>query len=108
MNSAPLPRLRRFSIFSVRPFKDTHKESASSKETQALTKSMDMSIWVVGTLNHVFMNGSYTENKLKLVPIVFALTLAFDRTVLYGKISFSVLVLSHEKVLQFFKEGFSF
>ena len=43
--------------------KDTHREKAPSDETQALTKSMSIGIWVVGTLNLVFIRGSY--NKIK-------------------------------------------
>ena len=39
-------------------FKDTHGEKAPSNKTQAFTKSMSMDIWVVGTLNLVFVRGS--------------------------------------------------
>ena len=38
--------------------KDTHKEKAPSNKTPALTKSMDMDIWVVGTSNQVVLRGS--------------------------------------------------
>ena len=48
-------------------FKDTHREKAPSNEAQALMKSMSMYIWVVGTLNlvfvRVFVRGSYNEIK---------------------------------------------
>ena len=48
-------------------FKDTHREKAPSNEAQALMKSMSMDIWVVGTLNlvfvRVFVRGSYNEIK---------------------------------------------
>ena len=38
--------------------KDTHREKAPSNETPALTKSMNMDIWVVGTLNQLLIRGS--------------------------------------------------
>lgn len=38
---------------------------------------MDIEIWVVDTLNQLFINDFYTETELKLLPILFALTLAF-------------------------------
>ena len=44
-------------------FKDTHKEKTSSNETPALTESMKMDIWVVRTLNQLFIRGSQTETK---------------------------------------------
>ena len=44
-------------------FKDTHREKAPSNKTPALTKSMDMGIWVVGISNQLFMRGSYNETK---------------------------------------------
>ena len=34
-------------------FKDTHREKAPSNKTSALTKSINMGIWVVGTLNQL-------------------------------------------------------
>ena len=34
---------------SNRQLKDTHREKALSNKTPALTKSMNMDIWVVGT-----------------------------------------------------------
>ena len=33
--------------------KDTHRESKPSNKTQALTKSINMGIWVNGTLNQL-------------------------------------------------------
>ena len=39
-------------------FKDTHREKAFSNETPSLSKSMDLDIWMVGTLNHLFIQGS--------------------------------------------------
>ena len=41
--------------------KDTHKEKAPSNKTPALTKSMNMAIWVVGTSNQLLIIGSHTE-----------------------------------------------
>ena len=38
--------------------KDTHKEKALSNRTHALTKSMNMNIWVVGKSNQLFKRGS--------------------------------------------------
>ena len=43
--------------------KDIHKESALANKTQALTKSMIIDIWVISTLNQIFIRGSYTEIK---------------------------------------------
>ena len=43
--------------------KDTDRENAPSNKTPALTKSMNMGIWVVGTTNQLFIRGSYTEIK---------------------------------------------
>ena len=43
---------------------DTHRVKALSNKTPALRKSTNMGIWVVGTLNQLFIRGSYTETKL--------------------------------------------
>ena len=43
--------------------KDTHREKAPSNKTPALTKSMNMDIWVFGTSNQLFARGSLTETK---------------------------------------------
>ena len=37
---------------------DTYKEKALSNKTPALTKSMNMDNWVVGTANQLSMRGS--------------------------------------------------
>ena len=42
-------------VFFCTIFKDTHRENASSNKTRALTKSMYMDIWVVGTLSQLFI-----------------------------------------------------
>ena len=51
-------------------FKDTHKEISLSNKTPALTKNMNMNIWVVGTSNQLFVRGSFTETKLSTKKIV--------------------------------------
>ena len=38
---------------------DTQRENISSNQT--LTKSVNIRIWEIDTLNQVFMKGSYTE-----------------------------------------------
>ena len=38
--------------------KDTHRVKALSNKTPTLTESMNMDIWVVGTLNKLFIRGS--------------------------------------------------
>ena len=43
--------------------KDTHREKSSSNKTPALTKSMDMDIWVVVTSNQLLVRGSLSETK---------------------------------------------
>ena len=43
--------------------KDTHKEKTPLNKTYSLTKSMNMEIWLVGTLNQLFIRGSYNEIK---------------------------------------------
>ena len=39
-------------------FKDTHRKKSPSNKTAALTKSMNMDIWVNGTSKQVFIRGS--------------------------------------------------
>ena len=43
--------------------KDTLREKVPSNKTQALTKNVNMDIWVVGTSNQFFISGSYTVAK---------------------------------------------
>ena len=38
--------------------KDTHWEKAQSNKTPALTESMNMDVWVVGTKDKLFIRGS--------------------------------------------------
>ena len=47
--------------------KDTHWERVPSSETPALTKRMNMDIWVAGTSNELLIRDSYTEKKFKKV-----------------------------------------
>ena len=44
-------------------FKDTHRKNTPSNKIQALTKSMDMEVWVDGTSNQLSIRGSYTQSK---------------------------------------------
>ena len=44
-------------------YKDTHRENSPSNKTQALTKNMNMDIWVIGTLNQIFKRGFSTQIK---------------------------------------------
>ena len=41
--------------------KDTRRESTPSNKTQAITKIMNMDILLIGTLNQIFIRGSYTQ-----------------------------------------------
>ena len=76
---------------------------------------MNMDIWVVGTLNLVFIRGSYNSIKFSkkikecmeklrsfckinfVLPILFVLTLVFDKAVLYGNVAFPIIVRSSKK-----------
>ena len=42
-------------------FKDTHRENNPSNKTGALTKSMNIYIWVICILNQLFIRDSYTQ-----------------------------------------------
>ena len=82
---------------------------------------MNMHISEIGTLNQLIIRGSYTEinfsKKLRslwqicvlmicpfLLPIVFVLTLAFERSVLYGSVAPSIVVLSTKKLSSSFSK----
>ena len=39
-------------------FKDIHRENTPLNKTEVLTKSMNMYIWAIGTLNQLFKSGS--------------------------------------------------
>ena len=55
--------LKSISGYSVE-LKDTNKENASLNKTETHTKSMNMDIWVVVSLNQRLMKGSYSKIKL--------------------------------------------
>ena len=40
-------------------------ENAPLNKTQALTKSVNMDIWITGTLNQLLRRGPYTQIKFK-------------------------------------------
>ena len=42
---------------------NTRRGKGPLNETPVCTKSMNMDIWVVGTLNQLFVTDSYTEKK---------------------------------------------
>ena len=44
-------------------FKDTHREKAPSNKASALSESMNMDIWVVGTSNQLLITGPYAETE---------------------------------------------
>ena len=44
-------------------FRDTHRENTPSNKTKARTKTMSTRIWKIGTLNQLFIRGSYTDTK---------------------------------------------
>ena len=46
------------SEFTERILKDAHREKTASNQTPALTKSVNMDIWVVGTSNQLLIRGS--------------------------------------------------
>ena len=128
-----LSHIRKIASFQMYSFcltiilKDTHRKKSLSNKTQSLLKSMNMDIWVVGTSNQLFIRDFETEifslDKLKqllakprslrqvhfALPILFVLTLASGRAVLYGNIAFSILVLSTKKrYSNFLKKVFIF
>ena len=52
-------------FFKIVVLKDTHREKGPSNKTPALTKSINMGIWVVGTINQPFQGGSYWNKIFK-------------------------------------------
>ena len=61
--SAPYnPVLFLFYLFQIK-VKGTHKENALINKTQVLTKRIKIDIWVISTLNQLFIRGSFTEIK---------------------------------------------
>ena len=43
--------------------KNTHRKNTPSNKTQAVTKSMNVDLWVFGILNQLFITGSYNQTK---------------------------------------------
>ena len=99
--------------------KNTHRNKALLHKTQALTKSMKMSICVISSLNQVFIRNSsnwikFLKNKVvsgktlffAIVPfwIVQYISLDFGSSQkdLYGNNTFSVIILSTQKHLASF------
>ena len=54
-----------FSFSPPTRIKDTQRENAPSNKSQALTRSMNMDISVVGSLNELFTKASFTEKIFK-------------------------------------------
>ena len=92
-----------------------------SNESPALTKSMNMDIWVVGISNQLFTRDSYSysqtkfqkkKKKLKapffvIGSVIFVLT--SDKADWYGNIAFSILVVSIKtQYSSFLKKKFIF
>ena len=42
----------------------THREKVTSNKTPAISRIRNMSIWIVGTSNQLFIRGSQTETKI--------------------------------------------
>ena len=57
------PFLQNNSGWLLLNIKDTHREKAPSNKTPALTESMNMDNWVVGTSNQLFKTGLINEKK---------------------------------------------
>ena len=60
--NCPLFLSRHMFVWFSSGFKDTHRENTSPNKTESLTKSMNMYIWEIGTLNQLFIRGSYTHS----------------------------------------------
>ena len=77
-------------IFQNKSFKDTHRENTLSNKTKMITKSMNMYIWTIGTLNQLFIRGSYTQIKFfKKWSSRWPNSVLFDRSVLYSPLNLS-------------------
>ena len=50
--------------------KDTHRENTPSNKTRALTKSMNRYVWVIGTINQLFIRCSYNTQIFKENKVV--------------------------------------
>ena len=87
---------------------------------------MNMDIWEIGASSELFIRGSYTQIKFKkkkkvvsaktaffvmvhfLLPILFVLSLAFDRAILNGNAALSIVVLLTKTGSPVFQKGFCF
>ena len=59
------PLMNHFNYIRIKwYFKDTRRENTPSNEIKALTKSMNMPICEVGTLNQLFVRDFYAEIKI--------------------------------------------
>ena len=72
-----------------------------------------MDLWVIGSLNQIFIRGFYTPIKFQtnklvggktpffvishFVLILFVLTLALDRAVLNGNVAFTIILFSTKR-----------
>ena len=63
---------------------DTHREKVPLNKIPASTKSMNMSIWVVGTSNQLFIRGSSTKSKFPKNKVVRQNVVFCDRSILYS------------------------
>ena len=98
-------------LYCTQLLKDTHRENAPSNTTETPTKSVNLYIWAIGTLNQLFIRGSYTQIKFKKNEVISGksalsvissfftphsiclLTLAFNKAVLYRNVELSFVVL---------------
>ena len=65
--------------------KDTHRENTLSNKTETLTKSMNIYIWAIGTLNQIFLRGCHIQIKFsKKLSGQWQNFLLFDRPILYS------------------------
>ena len=47
----------------IKTLRNTQREKTPSNKAPALTKNVNMDMWLVGSSNQVFVRGSYTETK---------------------------------------------
>ena len=97
------------------------------KRLRKVSKYENMYIWVIGTLDQLFIRSSYTQIKFSekwssshwqksilcdrsifLLPIQFVVTLAFDRAVLYGNVALLFVVLWTKWYSSFLRKVFAF
>ena len=84
--------------------------SVPLNKTQVLTESIDMSIWVIGTSNQVFIRGSYTQNSFLcdscpfFTPHSICFKLPLDWVVLHVNVELSIVVQKQPSEV-FYKKG---